>query len=341
MFSILDAQALTSDIPEGVVPGTDVGSLATGVLIGLDIPNALAQVSVNGSEGVWVPATPAVYTQNSLVRLQRAPLDGGRIVSCIGPLSSGPVIAQGIITAINASDSTLSVDVLGASWRLMYSAGTYAIGNKVNVLREPSQFGSPVYVLGLAGSSVVAAPVDPGGGLGNPGQTVSKQITIGPQWTGTWKTSGSRWDSWNPNNAAYGGRAALYQGNDYGSGPLQGLAVYGDQIVNLGAVAITSMIATLVRASSGSGGGTKTATVQPSPHGGAAPGGGPAASGATANLALTAGQTGQVALPSGVYESFRTGASKGLALVGSDYMNVLGTTRADGMALTIQYSVVA
>lgn len=341
MHSVLDDLELAADIPDGVKPGTDVGSLATGIILGIDVPNALAQVSVNDSEGVWVPAQPAIYAQGGLVRLQRAPLDGGRIVQCLGPLSPGPAIAQGVVTAVNASDSTLTVAVLGGSYRLQYAAGTYAVTNRVNVLRRDAQFGEPIYVLGVTGSGNAPTPETPGGGSGNPGQTVARQVVIGPQWTGSYKTSSARWDSWNPSNSAYGGRAALYQGNGYGSGPMQGLAVYGDQIANLDAVEITSMAVTLVRAGSGSGGGSKTAQIQPSPYGTPAPGGGPAPSGASASVALVENQVAGLALPSGVYNAFRTGASKGLALVGSDYLNLLGTTRADGMALTIQYTVLA
>lgn len=336
MFSALDSAKTLLDLPEGVAPGADRGAEVTGRLLGLDIPKRLAQVSVNGSEGVWIPAQPDIYTPNGLVRVERSPLDGGRLTRCLGPLDGVVPLASGVVTAVNSG--TLTVNVLGGSYELPYVASTYDVDDRVHVYLAANLFGRPVIVMGPEGGFEGANPSTPGGGAGNPGQLVNLEAVIGPQWSGSW--NGSRWDSWNPGNNAYGGRSALYQGAGYGSPTMRGLAVYGDQIVNLGAVAITRMLVTVIRVGQGAGGGTKTAVLQPSPHGGAYPGGGAAETGSTSSVALNAGQSAQFDLNSGVFEGFRTGSYKGLAAVGSDYLNLHGTSQPGAMVLVVQYQAV-
>lgn len=339
-FSELDQARVVAPLPVGVNPGSELGAIVTGQLVGVDVDAKLVQVEVAGSEGVWVPAVADLYPDRGLVRLLRSPLDGGKLSMCLGPIVSSPLIVSGTILAVNVAEVTLTVDVLGGEYDLPFNPSTYDVDDRVHVIRDMGKLGAPAFVLGPEGGYEGSNPGAPGGGVDNPGETVDLQAIIAPQWSGTWKVSGSRWDSWNPGNAAYGGRSALYQGAAHGSGTLQGLAVYGDQIVALGATEITRMQVTVHRASSGSSGGVKTATIQPSPHGGAAPGGGPAASGSTSNVALSAGEAKQLDLPSGVFEAFRTGASKGLATVGSDYMNMLGTAQAGAMVLVVQYRAV-
>jgi hypothetical protein len=334
----LDGSRLAAPLPVGVAPGSDLGSVVTGALLGVDVAAKLAQVQVAGSEGVWVPAVADVYPDGGLVRVLRSPLDGGKLAACLGPIASGPLVVSGEILAVNESDVTLTVEVLGGEFDLPYNPSTYDVGDRVHVLRDAGRLGAPSFVLGPENGFEGSNPGAPGGGAGNPGETVALQAVISPQWSGTW--NGTRWDSWNPNNNSYGGRSALYQGSGYGSPALSGLAVYGDQIVSLGAVTITRMQVTVHRASAGSGGGVKTAVLSPSPHGGSYPGGGTAAFGGTASAALTAGQSQQIDLPSSVFEAFRTGGAKGLATVGSDYINLLGTAQAGAMALVVQYTAV-
>lgn len=338
MLSSLDAPDLVGNVPEGVAPGTDVAGLATGQLLGLDVAGRLAQVSVNGSEGIWVPAHPAIYPASGLVRLLRSPLDGGRVALCLGPLEAAPSIVAGTVDVVNSGTGTLDVTALDASWTLPYTAGTYAAGTLVHVLRDPQRFGEPAFVLGPQGNFSGSTPGTPGAGAGNPGQLANRQATILPQWSGSWRSSYSQWDRWNTDR--YGGISTLYQGNGFGSGAMAGLAAYGDQVVNLGAVAITRMLVSVYRADASSSAG-KVAVLQPSPHG-ARPPGSPAGSGATASSpALAPGQGAQVDLPSSVFEGFRTGASKGLVAVGGDYAGFSGTSRGDGMALIVQYQVIA
>lgn len=339
----LDAYALAAPLPEGISPAADAGAMIVGILLGLDPVKGQAQVSIAGSPGLWVPAQPGIYTANGRVRLLRSPLDGGRVTLCVGPLTPGQVIAGGKVTAVNAGVGQLTVATLGGSFALPYQPGTYAVGTDVHVLRSGERYGQPVFVLGPSGSYNAENPGQPGGGSVNPGQLVDRQAIILPQWTGSWKSAQSRWDSWNLDR--YGGRSTLWQGNGFGSGPMTGLAAYGDQIVALGAQAITRMLPTVYRADTSSSAG-KVAVLQPSPHGGQ-PAGAPSGSGATAaSAALAPGQGAQVDLPSSVFEGFRTGAYRGLITVGTDYAGFSGTpdrapVHADGMALVVQYKVIA
>ncbi|WP_217183365.1 hypothetical protein [Streptomyces sp. AC495_CC817] len=342
MFN-LDGYGLFDDLPQGIRPGADAGALVTGTLRGLDPENGLAQVSITDSSSLWVPAVPAIYPPGGQVRLLRSPLDGGRVTMCLGPVRAGQMLVGGVVKAVNAAVGLLTVTTLDADFDLSYSPGTYAPGTAVHVVRSASRYGLPEHVLGPSGNYNAANPGQPGGGTTNPGQLVSRQATILPQWTGSWKSAQSRWDSWNLDR--YGGRSTLWQGNGYGSGPMTGLAVYGNQIVALGAQSIDRIQVAVYRADSSVSAG-KVAVLQPSPHG-TRPAGAPSGSGATASSpALTPNQGAQVDLPSGVFEAFRTGASKGLITVGSDYAGFSGTpdrapVHADGMALLVQYKVIA
>ena len=340
-FSVLDAIALSAPLPDGVTPGSDVGALVTGTLVGVDAAAGLVQVSVGGSDPVWIPSTPAIYTPQARVRVLRSPLDGGRMTFCLGPVTAGDLIVAGEVRAVNAAAGLLTTRVLGSDLPLPYNAGTYTVGTKVHVMRDPAKWGKPVHVLGPQGNYSGSDGSDPGGGTGNPGQLVARQVSLMPQWSGSWKSAQTRWDSWNTDR--YGGRSTLWQGDGYGSGPMTGLACYGDQIVNLGAVTITRMLVSVYRADSSDSGG-RVAVLQPSPHG-ERPGGAPAVGGATAaSPPLPPREGAFVDLPSGVFETFRTGGFKGLCTVGGDYAGFSGTPerdpiRPDGMALTIQFTV--
>lgn len=336
MFSPLDAAGLVS-VPEGVAPGSDLSAMVMGRLVGVDPEARAVQVTVLGSDPVWVAAMPAIYTPGGMVRLLRSPLDGGKITLCMMPMDQVLPVARGTVVEIDAPTSTMTVDTLGGAHVLGYAPGTYEVGGTVHVLRDPWSFGAPYRVAGPEGNF---AGVDPGGGSEgavNPPVVESRQVTVGPQWSGSYGSG--RWDNWNVYQGSYGGRAALYQGQGYGSPVMQGLAVYGDQIVNLGAQTITKMTLRFERPPSGSGTGTGPAVFRPSPHGGAAPGGGPAAFGDTASVNITRGTSTSLDLPAGMHEAFRTGAAKGLAMVGGNYLNVYGQDRAGSLALTIQYEV--
>ncbi len=337
MFSTLDTAGLL-ELPVGVQPGSDLGAVTMGRLLGVDAAAGVVQVSVLGSDPVWVPALPHIYPDGATVRLLRSPIDGGKLTICLGPTTRVPPLARGQVVAVNAEAGTLLVNVLGADYELPYNASTYSADQFVHVLRDPASFGAPYLVSGPEGNFVGTDPGAGNEGTENPGQVEARQVTIGPQWSGSF--GGGRWDNWNANRSDYGGRAALYQGQGYGSPNMQGLAVYGDQIVNLQASRITRMIARLERVPSGSGTGTGPAVLQGSPHGGATPGGGAGASGPTASVNITRGTVAEVDLPAGMFDVFRTGAFKGLALVGGSYLNLYGSDRAGAMTLTIQYEVI-
>ncbi|MCT1395678.1 hypothetical protein M4D51_08055 [Microbacterium sp. p3-SID338] len=339
----LDAYELAAAIPDGLRPGSDSSALTTGKLLGLDPDRGLAQVSIAGSEGLWVPAQPAIYPPFGMVRLQRSALDGGRVTACIGPVSPGQMLVGGTVKAVNAAAGLLTVITLGGSFDLPYPPGTYSVGAPVHVVRSASRYGLPEFVLGPLANYTPPAPEQPGSGSTNPGRLVDRQATILPQWSGSWRSAYSRWDSWNTDR--YGGRSTLWQGSGAGSGQMIGLATYGDQVTALGAQQITRMLVSVYRADS-SFSNPRAAVLQASPHG-ARPGGAPTGAGATvASPGLTPGQGAQVDLPGSVFESFRTGASRGLVLVGGDYAGFSGTpdrspVRADGMALVVQYKVLA
>lgn len=165
-----------------------------------------------------------------------------------------------------------------------------------------------------------------------PPKVVTKTVTINPTWSGTYRNQGG-WDRWNTNR--YGGRSTLYQGSAHSSGPLKGLATYGNQIANLKATAITKIEVTLRGAGLGEG-SFPSVSVQGSPHG-SKPGGAPSSSGATASGSPGQSGTDKVSLPSSVRENMRTGDVKGLALVGSGYAAVRGTSLAGAMSLRITY----
>lgn len=307
-----------------------------GRVTGVDATSGVVQVSVQGSDPLWVPAVPAIYQAGGLVRLLRSPLDGGRISVCVGPVKLLPPTVVG--TVVTVGSETLDVKIDQTVLTLPRVSSTYAVGQLVHVLR--AGFGAPYMVAGPVSSSTStpppSGPSDPGGGQGNGAVTETRESVIGPQWSGSW--TGSRWDNWNGNQPAYGGRAALYQGQGYGSPSMQGLAVYGDQIVNLNALSITRMILRLKRPASGSPPGA-TAVLQGSPNGAGYPPSGPGGTGATFSTGIDRGQTVDVSVPSTLFESFRTGGLKGVALVGSSYLNLYGADTADAMTLRIQYQV--
>lgn len=339
----LDAYELSSSLPEGIAPGTDAGAIVTARLMGLDPVAGLAQVSVADSPGLWVPAAPAIYSAGGRVRLLRSPLDGGRSSMCLGPVSPGQMLVGGTVKAVNSSVGTLTVTTLDADYALPYAPGTYSAGTLVHVVRSASKYGLPEFVLGPSGNYNHANPGQPGGGGTNPGQPVQRQAVVLPQWSGSWRSMYSRWDSWNTDR--YGGRSTLWQGNGFGSGAMTGLVVYGDQIAALGAASIDRMQVAVYRADSSSSGG-KVAVLQPSPHG-SQPAGAPSGAGATAaSPALVSGQGAYVDLPSSAFEAFRNGSYKGLVTAGSDYAGFSGTpdrapVHADGMAMVVQYTVIA
>lgn len=242
------------------------------------------------------------------------------------------VVVTARLVSIDSTRATVSVrGSQPVPLRYIGAAADYAGVTVVYVACNPSQGGRADTVLGPAGAPDVDTlePLPPA-----PSGTVTATALVLPTWSGTWVgTPRNAWDLYNL--ATYGGRSDLYQGDPSWYYALTGLATYGDQIVNLGASSITSAVLTVQRNGSG---GDAVVTVQGAPHA-SKPAGAPAPTGTTASSAsLSATGKGTIALGSTIREDLRTGTAKSLALVGTTYAGVYGTSRADGMALFLTYT---
>lgn len=239
-----------------------------------------------------------------------------------GALSRVCDVAQ--LVAVDGDTQRATVSLRGSeAFDLPYLPGVYTGYTTCLVLCDPLDGGRAVYVLGPVGVQVdpptpPAPPPPP-----SSGGTVSATAVILPIWSGTWRATRGAWDRWNTDR--HGGRSTLYQGNAYGSGPVTGLAVYGDQVVGLGATAITDMQVAVTIAT-----GSGTPVIQAS-------GAGTPPSGAPGFGGDTVSGIGWVPLSAAMRTAFLAGAAKGLGLVGGDYLAVYGTGRADGMALRVTY----
>jgi len=291
----------------------------------LSVDHVSARVTVDlGGSAVSLRRVAAAYRPGDVVAVVRDPELSGAgqfVAGVIGPIA--PLWAQGVVTAIDAPNSRLTVTVGGASVVLPHVSGTYTVSGTVAVLLDPAStaggivmgpFGNPPVT--VEAPSTPAAPVAPSVG--------TFTAVVLPTWSGSWRAIRSAYDRWNV--GSYGGRSDCYQGSAYGSGAMTGIAVYGDQVVGLGALSITAMTVNSVGVT-GSGSPQFQGTPQGTPYPGA-----PTPSGAA-----PAG-VGQVGLDASICEAFRTGAFKGLCTVGAAYLAVRGTSLADGMALTVTYT---
>lgn len=255
----------------------------------------------------------------------------------IQPGSDATQLKPGILIAVDTDTNRVQVSVDGSSgvW-VPYLSGSYTVGDMVWVFREMLPGAAGMICLGrVGGTPGVALPDAPGAGA----TTENAVATILPTWSGTWDANSSRYDNWNVSRAEYGGRATLYQGDGFGSGQLYGLALYGNQIKDLGATTIASIVLTLRDANMSipSRPAMVIRAATNTNHSSA-----PAATGATMNpAALAKGAVKTLVLDGTLLESFRTGALQALATVGvgsSAYNAVRGTSDADGMALTVNYT---
>ena len=214
----------------------------------------------------------------------------------------------------------------------------------VHVLLDAAT-GRPVMVLGPAGAPKVDSlppPAVPPPPVPTPdAQPVTRTVTgraVLPSVTGTWRATRSAWDRWNV-------AGDVYQAGSSSSGPLSGIACYGDQITALGASTITRAVLTLVS----SGNATTaawTARVTGSPHG-SLPGAAPAFL-ATPPSTVTVpgfradGQAVTVELSAAIREDLRTGAARALGLPTSgDYGGSRGMRDARAWALVLDFEVPA
>ena len=314
------------DLAPPPAPPTDGLLTIEARVLAVDAADERVMVSVRGSS-IWVPAVAGRYATASELAPSRAVvlLDPaqGQPVRVLGPLTVRPPVVPATLTALVGLSATVTLD--GAPYVIPYMSASYGTLPRA-VWVALDDWGRPALVMGTSTAADSSAPPpDPGGGGGG---TVQVTTTIVPQWSGSWRSDRAAWDRWNTDR--YGGRSTLYQGNGSGSGPMKGLATYGDQLVNLGAISI-DRIQVAIR-SVGLASGSPAVTVQGSPHG-SQPAGAPSSSGDTAS-----GMDGLVDLSAPLREAMRVGLVKGLATVGSAYSAAAGAGSGDGMALTVTYT---
>lgn len=223
---------------------------------------------------------------------------------------------------VDTNRAQVTIDGSQPTW-LPFVPGVYEGVTTVFVMSDPVRSGSGQLVLGPCYQEPdvepPAAPAPPPSGA-----TVTATALIRPVDSATYRHIRGAWDRWNVD--MYGGASTLYQGDAYGSGPLTGLAWYGDQVVNLGAASITGITVSTPLAT-GSGG----AGLQGAPHGSRP-------SGAPTPVGDIAWGDASVTLTAAMCEALRTGASKSLASVGANYRATYGAAHPSGLALSITYA---
>ncbi len=211
---------------------------------------------------------------------------------------------------------------------------TYTGVTTVRVLLDA---GRPVQVLGPASTTAV-----PDGTTADTPATEVRTfagVIVGPVGSGTYRVDRSAWDRWN--TTSYGGASDVYQAGSAASGVLHGLAWYGDQILNLGAAAITRARLTLVSNGSGTS-ATWSATVRGCASG-TRPAGAPTYTGSTVSVTVPgygkAGQAVAVDLDATMCDDLRDGTIKSLGLTAATYGGTYGLGRAPGWYLSLDGTV--
>lgn len=246
------------------------------------------------------------------------------------PGSDSTLIATGYLIDGPGTTRRCTVSVYGSEpiKGVIAASADYTGATTVRVLMDQ---GRPVQVLGPAGVLPVSQIAPPP--TTTPPTAVPASRVILPTASGTWRAIRSAWGRW-------GVAADTAQGSAGGSGPLVGLAVYGDQIVALGASSITKATLTLVQNPDSGYSTPWSAVVQGSPLG-SLPAGAPTSAGTTATVGMPGRGRGTAAsaeLPADVREALRTGAIKGLTLVGAAYGSALGAGRhGQAWALVLDY----
>lgn len=227
-----------------------------------------------------------------------------------------PVRVAGLL-GVDEETHTASITLPGAGVIAGVPAvqTVYAGVPLVHVLMES---GRPVLVIGPARVDDVPDPAPPQPPDPAPGPAPVVGVTVSPSGSGTWRTSRGAWDRWNV-------ATDVYQAGSAGSGPLIGLAWYGDRFVGLRASSI-SLVRVRIVSSGNPGAGPWTATLRGCPSG-SRPGGAPTFTGDTVNVTIPSGAGGvaHVDLPPSMREALRTGAIRSLGLVGSAYGGTIGT----------------
>ncbi|WP_125777199.1 hypothetical protein [Antribacter gilvus] len=296
--------------PQGPPPGADPTPTSLAYVHAVDVPGKRVQVRVRDA-AVWVPALAAQYVVGGQA-VVLWDVVAGRPAYVIG--TQGPAEPAPLATVTAVAGTTVTVTWNGAATPLPAIPGTYTVGQTARVLTDA--WGLPYLALGP--SSVAAAgpsPESPSEPSTAP-RTVKATVTLAATWSGSWRASGTvGWNTWNVGR--YGWPATMWQGNGRGSGPMTGLATWGNLVTNLGATEI--LVARLNARRNDGEYGARTLTVQGSPHG-SRPAGAPTGSGGTFSDASD-GSDGwsHIGLDSTTCEGLRTGAVRGFRTAGGDY----------------------
>lgn len=252
-------------------------------------------------------------------------------------LDTAPVVDRTLIapmTLVSVSTDALSAvvqDLGGGQVTVACNPSAVWTGVQVAmVIRDPTD-GRAIMAL-CPGSKASDATSDPGP---TPDPSVTRRTaTITPVSTGTYWPNGGGWGRFN--SGRYGGVSDLYQyGQGIGVGSLRGVAFYGDRVRALGASSIVSASVHLMGNGSMRGGWSPAlqATTQK-----AQPAGDVSLTGGTYTGSVSGVGETDVGVTAAV-ELMRTGAAGGLALVGTTYGGLYGTSRGRAMALSVTYEV--
>lgn len=329
MASKLDMRRRRLLLPKGISKTTDATFTSTGDVYSVDPINGTATVNVRGGV-VTLPAVADRYSGDSLARVLHDPFTG-RPVSVIGAVFPADPYTVLTISAVGTGNITVSVPsggvLPGNSVQVPAPAGTYSVGGTAYVLTD--EWGMPSYALCNASDPAppVVAPKPPPSAP----TTVTATARIVPTWSGSYRT-GFGWNDWN--TSRYGGVSDIYQGNEFGSGVMVGLAIYGSAVKNLGAVSIQKITLSAYKNNDGL---SATLVVQDSDYT-SKPGGSPSSSGDTASVHISPGGWGTLTFTSNMCEAFRTGAAKSLCAVGSNYGGFGGTGHSGSFVLNVSYT---
>lgn len=252
-------------------------------------------------------------------------------------LSAAPVVDRTLVapmTLVSVSTDLLTAvvqDVGGGQVTVACNPSCVWTGVGIAmVLRDPTS-GRAVLAV-CPGNTASATP--PSAPPSSTPTVTRKTATITPVSTGTYWPSGGGWGRFN--TGRYGGASDLYQyGQGIGVGLLRGAAFYGGRVKALGASHIVS--ATVHLAGNGSNYGAWSPVLQATTQGGQ-PGGDVTLTGPTASASIAGTGSADPSVTAQV-DLMRTGAAGGLALVGSTYGALFGTSRGGAMALRVTYEV--
>jgi hypothetical protein len=316
----------------GVPPGGDDAIISSAVLVDKDPARNRVQVSVRGGDPQWMLAARGRYIRMQTVLVLRNPITQ-RYEYCLGPTQGYETWPTTTLTSASSTRGVVTWD--GVSYSLPFMvAGVYAAGQRVYLGLDDATLGTPAGIFGVAPDPLPALAQPYPQTVPSRAQSVTGVTYVTPEWSGTWRVDSAAWNQWQI--GAYG-LGTLWQGNDgYGSGVLTGLATYGSRITDLNATTITDIQVT-VRGADIAATSYPDITLQGSVQG-EMPVGAPTLTGDT--VVASPGRSGIVlaTLTANMRAAMKSGAVRGLGLVGSGYAAIRGADSADGMTLKITYT---